>query len=74
MCITGCSFDCNLEELTRNETVWCMHTSNVKVVYSGAVDPWLFFYFAYTHSGAVTKIDAINSNVQRIEHNLVTSG
>ena len=43
MCITGCSFDCNLEELTRNETVWCMHTSNVKVVYVGAVDPWLFF-------------------------------
>ena len=31
------------------------------------------FDFIYTHSGAVTKTDFINSNLHRSEHNLVAS-
>ena len=42
-------------------------------VNSLVVDAQLF-YFTYTHSRAVTKIDVINSNVQISEHNLVKSG
>ena len=30
----GCPFECNLAEITRNETVWRMRTNNVKGVYS----------------------------------------
>ena len=29
----GCPFECNLAEITRNETVWRMRTNNVKRVY-----------------------------------------
>ena len=29
----GCPFECNLVEITRNETVWRMRTNNVKRVY-----------------------------------------
>ena len=29
----GCPFTCNITEITRNETVWRMHTNNVKGVY-----------------------------------------
>ena len=30
----GCPFECNLAEITWNETVWGMRTNNVKRVYS----------------------------------------
>ena len=30
----GCPFECNLAEITRNETVWRMRTNNVKRDYS----------------------------------------
>ena len=29
----GCPFECNLAEITQNETVWRMRTNNVKRVY-----------------------------------------
>ena len=32
------------------------------------------FCFTYTHSRAIIKIDVINSNMHKSEHNLVMSG
>ena len=41
----GCPFECNLAEITQNETVWRMRTNNVKRVFW----PGVFSEHSATH-------------------------
>ena len=43
----GCPFECNLAEITRNETVWRMRTNNVKGVY------YLYLNYAVSSDNSV---------------------